>query len=715
MKKNLFLSVLCILTIMSCKNNVSNKTTTKSSGWKTEYSGVWKSTIGKPDKTNLLNSVDFKTKSEALNNIGKVNFPVKKSEIKIFVKKGKTYVRFPLAKDEQIYGLGLNFKTVHQRGRIMRLHMDHYGGRDNGRTHAPVPFYVSSKGYGVLINSAKYIDAYVGTGVSRDSNSAVERDRNTDKNWNSRPNSDNIEFVIPDTGVEILVFGGPSVQNVVQRYNLYCGGGYLPPKWGLGFWQRTPTLYNEKDVQTEVDGFKKHNFPLDVVGLEPGWHSASYPCTFDWDKTRFPNPAPFVKSMKDQGINLNLWLNPFVSTKSSIYKDIKPYTGTHTVWCGAVPDFTMPKTKSIFDNHFNKTLLDLGISGFKVDEVDGYDVWLWPDNAQFPGGLEGETMRQIYGNLVQDWSAKLYKKRNTRTYGLVRAANAGASSLPYVLYNDYYRHQDFITALINSSFSGVLWTPEVRASGSSEEWIRRMQSVCFSPMAMINAWADGTKPWSFPDVYKYCQDVAFLRSQLLPYIYSTFADYQFKGIPPFRAMQMEEGFYAKETEEKGNLSSTENPYAEAIKREVKDQYMMGKYILVAPMFKGQEERKVVLPQGKWYDFYTGKYVGNGEIIIAKHGLDKIPLYVKDGAIIPTMPAQRQLSKLAKDLPLTVKVYGMSNGEFTLYDDDGKTFDYEKGKYTTKKFIVKNGKGKVEISKDGGVWSYGDINWKFMTK
>ena len=77
-----------------------------------------------------------------------------------------------------------------------------------------------------------------------------------------------------------------------------------------------------------------------------------------------------------------------------------------------------------------------------------------------------------------------------------------------MIYNDYYNHKDFITALVNSSFIGVLWTPEVRASKTAEEWIRRMQSACFSPMAMINAWADGTKPWTFPEVADAVKEVA---------------------------------------------------------------------------------------------------------------------------------------------------------------------------------------------------------------
>ncbi|RLD80620.1 MAG: ABC transporter substrate-binding protein [Bacteroidetes bacterium] len=688
--------------------------------WQQVYPGVWKSIVNEPSKLNLLNSVNAKPRAKALAKMEDADFPFEFSEIKASSKKHKTFLRFPLENDEQIYGFGLNFKTVQQRGRIMRLHVDHYGGQDNGRTHAPTPFFVSTKGYGVLINSAKYIDVYVGTGVTKNSeNPAKSRDRNTDKNWNAQPKSDNIELVIPDTGVELILFAGNSIQEIVQRYNLYCGGGFIPPKWGLGFWQRTPTLYNEKDVLKEIKGFEKNNFPLDVVGLEPGWHSNSYPCTFEWDKTRFPDPKKFVQKVSDNGIHLNSWINPYVSPDAKIYKDIAPFTGSHTVWTGLVPDFNMPEARKIMTDQFQEDVLSVGVSGLKIDEVDGFDNWLWPDNATFPSGIDGETMRCIYGLQVQKWSTDMFRKNNTRTYGLVRASNAGGVSFPYVIYNDYYKHEDFITALINSSFSGVLWTPEVRHSESSEEWVRRMQSVCFSPMAMINAWADGTKPWSYPDVYKYCQDVANLRMQLLPYLYTAFSEYYLKGIPPFRAMVMEPGFDHKTLAKKGKLSSTLNPYAMALKKEVKDQYMMGKYLLVAPMFKGQKSRKVILPQGKWYDFYTGKFVGDGKVITAKYGLDKIPLYVKDGGIIPMMPAMKNTTGWLKNVPIEVRVYGHAPEEYLLYNDDGQTYNYEIGEYTQQllKVFGKNGKldGLVIPLESGGNWAYKDIKWKFMSK
>lgn len=713
-----FIFLFCISVLWSCtetdkKTAISSEE--KSPSWQQTHPGVWKATVNNPADFNLLSVGNKQPKAAAIEKLGDSPIPVSESEITAFTKNGRTYVRFPLDKEEQLYGFGLNFKTVRQRGRIMRLHVDHYGGKDDGRTHAPVPFFVSDKGYGVLINAARYIDVYAGSGIRKDSdNPPTTKDRNTDRGWSSRPYSDNLEFVIPEEGVELVMFTGKNMMEVVQRFNLYCGGGFIPPKWGLGFWQRTPTLYTDNDVRKEVEGFDTKNFPLDVVGLEPGWHSKAYPCTFEWDKGRYPDPAGFAKEMGQKGVHLNLWCNPYLWPESKLDKEMKDYTGSHTVWCGTVPDYTIPEARDIFKKHLLENQLNIGVSGFKVDEVDGFDRWVWPDNATFPSGLDGEQMRQTYGNQVMALTDEIYREKNERTYGLVRAANAGSVSYPYVIYNDYYSHKDFITALVNSGFTGLLWTPEVRASGSSEEWVRRMQSVCFSPMAMLNAWADGTKPWSFPDVYEACQDVAFLRMQLLPYIYSTFAQYYFEGKPPFRAMELVEGYLIKEEKVEGQLDATKNPYAEAIKREVKDQYMMGDNILVAPMFAGEVDRKVILPKGNWYDFYTGELVGNGEIITVKPGLDKIPLFVKDGGILPMISKVRQAGSWDNKMPLEVRVYGTKKGSFTLYDDDGKTFDYENNDFSQTEFTVKNNKGELRISGKAD-WAYETVTWNFMTK
>lgn len=714
MKKILIVGAMALLMLCPAKAQIA---------WQQVEPGVWKGVVGTPEEYSLLGVAGVTPQKEGFARLPEVALPELANEIVGSIQDGKTSLRIPLQRKEQLYGFGLNFQTVHQRGKILNLHVDHYGGRDNGRTHAPVPFYISSSGYGVLINSARYLTVYAGSGARKDSpNAPVAKDRNMDKTWTSAPYSDAVSILVPAPGAEIYLFAGPTPMDVVRRYNLLCGGGTLPPRWGLGFTQRTKKLYTAEDVKNEADEFEQRGFPLDFIGLEPGWQSKAYPCTFEWDATRYPDPAGFVKEMLAKGVRINLWTNPYVSPDSKIYKEMYPVSGSHTVWCGIVPDLAGEKARKIWMDKLEQEHVNIGVSGYKVDEVDGYDRYVWPDVATFPSGIAAEQMRQTYGLWVQRTTAELYKKRNQRTFGLVRASNAGAASFPYVIYNDYYSHPDFITALINSGFSGVLWTPEVRSSSSSEDWLRRFQSVVFSPMAMINAWASGTKPWTFPEVENQIKEYAMLRMQMMPYWYSEFARYHFDGIPPFRAMNLEPGFIPEQgtTAKLSDANLEENPYLEAVSKEIKDQYMAGEYLLVAPMFKGQKERTVVLPKGDWYDFYTGKYVGNGEKITVTPGLDRIPVYVKDGAILPFMEARLHAPKAGEKVNLEIRHYGKADGSYRLYDDDGETFDYEKGAYSWRDITVtrdKKGKLKGAISKaeKGKPNSIANVTWKFMTE
>jgi len=213
--------------LFSISYTISAQVTT----WTEIAPGVWKTVIGMPDKLDLFSAAGIEPSGEALSKMVSVEFPANENDIVAEVIDGKTYLRFPLAENEQIFGFGLNFKTVHQRGKILRLHVDHYGGSDNGRTHAPVPFYLSDRGYGVFINSSRYLTVYAGTAVRKNSPEAPEpRDRNTDRRWTSQPYSDAVEIVVPAAGVEVYLFAGPTTLDAVRRYNLYSGGGCLPPR-----------------------------------------------------------------------------------------------------------------------------------------------------------------------------------------------------------------------------------------------------------------------------------------------------------------------------------------------------------------------------------------------------------------------------------------------------------------------------------------------------
>ena len=646
---------------------------------------------------------------------GAGKLPLDESQVTCREADGGLVLSLPLGPDERLHGLGTNFKTLDLRGRIYELKVDHYGGKDNGHTHAPVPFYVSSRGYGVFVNVSERLKVYAG-GVHPFAKPPELRDR-LGPGWKDVAPGSTVEIFVPGEGFELVLFGGASMLEVVERFNMHCGGGCLPPKWGLGFWHRIKMEATAEDAIKMVDDFAAHSVPLQVLGLEPGWHSSCYPCTYEFRESHFPNPEKFFAEMARRGVRVNLWENCMVHPDSRLAEELGPRHGDyHAGWGGLVPDLNDPEAREIFGRQHERAHIALGNSGYKLDECDGFDQWLWPDHAQFPSGMNGVQLRQQFGLQYQRALDAVFRRRNRRTYGLVRASNAGSASLPFVLYNDCYAHRDFIAGMINCGFSGLLFTPEARKADSAEDLLRRVQAVCMSPMAMINAWADATEPWSFPEVADQIREVIELRIRLLPYLYSAFAKYHIKGTPPFRAMALEGSFKPPEEADAGKLDSVANPYATAVNRDVLDQYMMGDDLMVCPLFAGEPERKVVLPAGRWYDFHTGKLAGEREVITVKATCKNIPIYVRDGAVVPLLKAAK-FPGSGQDAPLEVRHYGKLPGQFELYDDDGESFDNERGAFswTTLRAVRDNGGWRGEaVAKTGSYCSnYGPIEWVFM--
>lgn len=717
--------LLILLVSISCTIASADRNLVPVDRWDQLANGVWKAELF--DSDNELSYTDMSARAprlEILNQLPAVSFPFEEEVIEFCrTGDGQIYVRVPVEPDESIYGFGLQLDGIKKIKKVLNLSTDHWklGG---GRTHAPVPFYISSRGYGVLFNTARFLKVYVQTANRVDSpNLPAPVDRNpppeepAERRWNSMAGGDSVEVSMRGQGLEIMVFSGKSLQDVVARYNLYCGGGVLPPLWGLGFWHRVPAKFNAEETNAEVDDFTQHAIPLDVIGLEPGWMTRSYPCTYEWQPHRFPDPERFATGLLDKGIRLNLWENPYISPEGKLYQPMLPYAGSHLVWLGIVPDYTISEARKILTDQHKQDHLDIGISGYKIDEVDGYDRWLWPEHAEFPSGTPAETMRQSYGLMIQQMLYKdLFRAANIRTYGNVRSSNGAASGYPFVLYSDSYNHSEYITGISAASLGGILWAPEVRSARSAEEWRARVQTVCFSHMAKLNAWASGTKPWQFDAVTNDIREVIRLRMRLLPYLYTAFANYNRFGIPPLRAMILEQGSQqAASNNSSGVLHDVENPYAETKSLEQDDQFMFGPSILVAPYYeKFTNQREVRLPKGNWYDFYTGEFAGNGETIKVSNPA-RIPLFVKEGAVIPMLSSHVDNTRSAFGHPLEIRHYGTTAGSFELYEDDGLSFDYEEGVFSLREFSFASGSGSEKEIRQGPKLFGPVAKWVQMTK
>ena len=415
--------------------------------------------------------------------------------------------------------------------------------------------------------------------------------------------------------------------------------------------------------------FRERNIPCDVIGLEAGWQSHAYSCSYSWNKSRFTQPEKFIQGLQKQNFHVNVWEHAFIHPSSPLFEPMRNLAGNTAVWGGLVPDFQNPEARRVFGNYHRKHLIDIGITGFKLDECDNSDFtggWSFAELSQFPSGVDGEQMHSLFGLRYQRALWEQFLEHDQQTYSLVRSSGALAAPYPFVLYSDLYDHRQFVRALVNSSFSGLLWCPEVRDAKSEEDLILRLQTVVFSPLAMINGWYISNPPWKQLDRKKNnanelspnwrelearCREILGWRMQLIPYLRAAFARYASDGTPPFRALALDW------------------PDVLAFAK-TDDAWMVGDRLLVAPLFAGEPGgRKLALPPGQWFDFWTGKPTSGGTSIEIAADTRDIPVFVKSGAVLPMASITNSTADPACHT-LEVRIFGDGSLPFLLETPTG---------------------------------------------
>lgn len=651
--------------------------------------GVWKVSYGTPEE---FKPSDFK-EDPALENMKKLTDnelpPFDLNNIKFSVTKRGCVAELELEDAEKLYGFGLQNNTFQQRGFRKEIRVNSLSTGNVGFSHAPVPFYVSTKGYGVLVNSSRYVTFYSGTMHKLSESDKVKEARNANVATSTidlykalGKLSRNMLIEVPaEQGMEIYIFDGPTMKESIQRYNLYSGGGCMLPTWGLGVKYRGKGEYSDVKTQKLASYFRENKIPCDMFGLEPGWQTEAYSCSFVWNNALFPNPDQFIEKMDSMGFKLNLWEHAYIFPTSPLFEPLKNKACDFSVWKGLVPDFADPEARKIFGDYHENYLVNKGITAFKLDECDAADYrdaanqWSFPELSKFPSGIDGEQMHQLFGVLYQKSLLDIFNKQNKRTLFDVRSSQAFASPYSSSLYSDMYNHHEFVRMISNAGFSGLLWSPEIRESKSDADLIRRTQSGVMSAHLIFNSWYLNNPPWLQYDSIKNnhndflpnakeleskVRKLLELRMSLNPYLYAAFADYHFKGIPPFRALVVD---YPNDTTVY-NLD---------------DQYMIGESLMAAPLLDGACKREVYFPAGVWYDFNTDEKYEGGKFYDIEMTLDQIPLFVKEGTILPLAKPLQYITRETV-FEITCHVYGNNCKPTFLFEDDSYTLDYKQNQF-----------------------------------
>jgi len=495
---------------------------------------------------------------------------------------------------------------------------------------------------------------------------------------------DETTFRSPDAKqLDYVVFYGPSADNVIATYRKLSGNVPMLPRWAYGFWQCRERYTSSTDLVETVKEFRKRKIPMDVIVQDWQYWGNNGWGVPEFDTTNYPNPTGFIKELHDLNAHfcISIWSNP--DKNSAIGKEYvsKNLYISDSKWL----DYFNPLTRKAYWNTLNQNLFSHGVDSWWMDATE-------PENDALHGtktylGL-GDFYRLTYPLFV---SRAVYEGQRKTTSAkrvciLTRSAFAGQQRYGTINWSgdidgtwDSFRRQ--IVAGLDYTITGMpYWTTDIGGffrpgkaqytdKGYHELLIRWYQWGAFNPIFRIHGYQSETEPWRYGETVEYnMRKMLNLRYRLIPYIYSDAWQITHNGSTMMRPLVMDFN---------GDSAALNQQF----------EYMFGKSFLVAPVTKPDvSEWSVYLPKAtSWYNFWTGKQFKGGQTISAAAPLDRIPLFVKAGSIVPLGKFLQYAGQKSADT-LEVRIYRGANGNFDLYEDEGNNYDYEKGNYTIIPFI-----------------------------
>jgi len=493
---------------------------------------------------------------------------------------------------------------------------------------------------------------------------------------------------------------GPEIKRVISDYTKLTGRIELPPMWALGYQQSRWSYYPEENVRRIAKTFRDKNIPCDVIYLDI--HYMDGYRVFTFDKNRFPDPAKMISDLKTDGFKIIPIIDPgvkadekYFAAKEGLeknlfakYPDGIPYQGEVWPSWAYFPDFTKKETRDWWGKNLS-VFLNLGIEGFWND-MNEPATWgqSFPDIVQFDDNgfiADHKKIHNVYAlSMAQATREGLRKFSAKRHFILTRAGFAGVQRYSAVWTGDNESTEEHLklacTMSQNLGLSGVSFVGSdvggFMGEPTNDMYVRWMQLGAFTPFFRGHSAIDtkAREPFSFNEnVEELSRQAIQMRYRLIPFWYNEFYNSSQTGLPIMRSMFL-------------NYQKDENCYS----RDAQYQFMIGENLLVAPVLLSTDRfKKFYLPEGKWFDWNGNKTVTGGQWSVIEVPLNKIPLYIKEGGIIPMQEVQNYVGE-KKIEQLELIIFPSKKSEYTLYEDDGQSYQYETGKYSLTKFSLEKG-------------------------
>ena len=540
---------------------------------------------------------------------------------------------FHLAESAPVYGFGERFNALDQARRILVNASADTPGAKGTATYAPMPFFMDLRGYGLWVDT--YAEAVFDLGVTH---------------WD--------EFVVRlrDTHLRIVVFEGPQFPLILERFTGLVGRAQLPPYWAFAPWKSRNWHPNTAAVAEDIERYRQLGLPASVLVLDSPW--ATNYNTFEMNRLQFTNPDSMVRRIHDLGFKLCLWLTAFLNertftppepelvgkiplTAAPNFEEARRagyllrndsggvYLATWWKGRGGLIDFTNPAAVVWWQNQV-RLALRLGADAFKADGGEGSFI----GDARFADGEDPAVMRTRYAVLYnRALEALIQGDLHGDGVLFMRSGSVGNHDLPFLWAGDNESNfgaenglPGVVLAGLNAGLSGIpLWTSDLggyekgsRTPGDSVLFVRWTEFSAFSPVMEVHSDIN-LGPWDYgPRALEIFRRYSRLHMSLFPYRYAAAQESARTGMPLMRALV----FY--------------HPL-DAEARRTGDEYYFGPDLLVAPVLTAGTQRVVHLPEGEWVDYWSGAHHTGPADLVVDAPLDRLPLYVRAGTILPKIP------------------------------------------------------------------------------